>query len=198
MTSFAASTPKSRCCCDAPSTRPAGCPDKRGLCPGAAGPQNRSGRQSDAAATRSRGGRPTTRRRAAPVDTPGRGRPTPVAVLSAGGAEVLSRDRQPDAWTSAALAPRLDPNTLRCEQERSANRRRRDLHSQRDGHLWETERLPALRGDRATRVPRRCGRHHSDSARHRSASIREPGFSRRVRAGVDRIRRRETSPSAIA
>jgi hypothetical protein len=37
-TSSAASTPTSRCCYGAPSTTPAGCPDTRGPCQGAAGP----------------------------------------------------------------------------------------------------------------------------------------------------------------
>ncbi len=41
-TSSEASTPKSRCCCVDPSKMPAGCPERHGLCPDAAGPQNRS------------------------------------------------------------------------------------------------------------------------------------------------------------
>src|ERR1039457_6656792 len=38
LTSSAASTPISRCCCDGRSTTRAGCPDKRRLCPSAVGP----------------------------------------------------------------------------------------------------------------------------------------------------------------
>jgi hypothetical protein len=38
MTSFAASTLRSRCCFDGLSTTPAGCPGRRGPCPGAADP----------------------------------------------------------------------------------------------------------------------------------------------------------------
>jgi hypothetical protein len=147
-------------------------PDKPGPMPKRGRPPNRGGRQGDGAATRFSGGRPTTRRRAAPVDTPGRGRPTFVTVL--GRAAPKSHrgiDHRTLGRPCICRSARSGQSAMRAGTLR--NRRRRDLHSHRDGHPWNTERFPPLRGQEGVRGSGadrdvRAGRRVALSARTRA------------------------------